>query len=80
MNEPTASEYLLINTIKQDLIDSKVTQDPVKIQQILTKYVGQSWFALFEITDEVISSPTPATGTGKTVTSSGALSSSGSKQ
>ena len=70
MNEPTGSEYPLINTIKKDIIDSKVTQDPEKIQQILTKYVGQSWFALFEIIDEVASSPTPGTGTGKIVTSS----------
>ena len=51
MNTKRASEYPLIEAIQSEIIQTKAAQDTQKLQEILSKYVWQSWFALFEIID-----------------------------
>jgi hypothetical protein len=51
INEWRAEEYPLITQIANELYAQEATENMQKIQQIMAKYVGQSWFALFEILD-----------------------------
>jgi hypothetical protein len=51
INEKRASEYPTIAALENEIIASNLAQSPEKIQPLLGKYAGQSWFALFEITD-----------------------------
>lgn len=37
--------------MKKAMVDQSVGTDLTKQKAIVSKYVGQSWFALFEITD-----------------------------
>ncbi len=41
----------MIEGIQQEILAGNATQDTKKLQAILSKYAGQSWFALFEIID-----------------------------
>ncbi len=51
INNKSASEYPIIEAIQSEVIAENAAQDTRKLQAILSKYVGQSWFALFEIVD-----------------------------
>lgn len=56
INKNQITEYPKIEVIKNEIIESKASQDNTKLQNILLKHAGQSWFALFEIID----TPTPS--------------------
>lgn len=51
INEWADAEYPVLSAIKSDIISQWATTDQKKLQSILSRYAGQSWFALFEITD-----------------------------
>lgn len=55
INAKRASEYPLIEVIQREVIQENAAQDTQRLQAILSKYVGQSWFALYEIIDSPIS-------------------------
>lgn len=70
INEWRAEEYPLVTQIANDLYTQEATENMQKIQQIMAKYIGQSWFALFEILDTpIVETPkqVPATATWETV-------------
>lgn len=67
LNENRSSEHPILEAIKTDIIENNATQDTQKLQAILAKYAGQSWFALFEIIDTPQSLP-PVENTNKSVT------------
>ena len=67
INENTYADYPTIETIKQEIITWKANQDTTKLQQILNKYIWQSWFALFEIIDTP-NTPVPTIWTGGVTT------------
>lgn len=72
MNDNTIADYPIIETIKKEIVAANANQDIKKIQEILTKYTGQSWFALFEIIDI----PTSSSLSWSSATASWAISSS----
>ena len=41
----------MIEAIQREIMTENAAQDTKKLQSILSKYAGQSWFALFEIID-----------------------------
>lgn len=51
INQNETKDYDVIENIKNEVVSGNATQNPEKLQSILTKYTGQSWFALFEIVD-----------------------------
>ena len=51
INSKRASEYPVIEAIQREIMTENASQDTKKLQSILSKYAGQSWFALFEIID-----------------------------
>lgn len=59
INEGADLDYPSLASIKKEIIDQ--WSDAEKQKAVLARYVGQSWFALFEITDlpEGFSLPTP---------------------
>ncbi len=63
MNENTSSDYPIIEAIKKEIEEKKANQDIKQIQEILMKYTGQSWFALFEIIDTPVVLPTKTSST-----------------
>ncbi|GAB0174434.1 MAG: hypothetical protein HHAS10_03130 [Candidatus Altimarinota bacterium] len=67
INEGRSKEYPLIDQIATELYAQNATEDMKKIQQIMSKYIGQSWFALFEILDSPIDI-VPQVGSGNTNT------------
>lgn len=57
-------EYPKVDAIKNEILESNAAQDNTKLQNILLKHAGQSWFALFEIIDTPMNtSPEPVTAT-----------------
>lgn len=64
IREDRSAEYPVIDAIKDEVISTNSSKNPQKLQAILLKYAGQSWFALFEITDtpSVPSQPTSNSG------------------
>jgi hypothetical protein len=60
INEGKASDYPLVETIANELYSQEATEDMRKIQQIMSKYIWQSWFALFEILDTPVEAPVQA--------------------
>lgn len=62
INEGRSNEYPLLEQIANELYSAGATEDMQKIREIMGKYVGQSWFALFEILDTPIE-PAVSTGT-----------------
>ena len=40
-----------LSNLKEMIVANKIQSDPKKLGQLLSSYAGQSWFALFEITD-----------------------------
>jgi hypothetical protein len=51
INENRAGEYPKIKQIADQIIATNAAQNVDKLQEILSRYVWQSWFALFEILD-----------------------------
>jgi hypothetical protein len=56
INEKRAAEYPTIEALQNEIITSKIAQNPEQLRAVMAKYAGQSWFALFEIID---TPPTP---------------------
>jgi hypothetical protein len=54
INEGRGEEYPLVTQIANELYSQNASGDIPKLQQIMWKYIGQSWFALFEILDTPI--------------------------
>jgi hypothetical protein len=60
INENKSPQYPVLETIKKEILESNASQDSTKLQNILIKHAGQSWFALFEIIDTpLIATPQP---------------------
>lgn len=51
INSGRANEYSLVKAIQDEIISQNATKNPNLMGQILSRSLGQSWFALFEITD-----------------------------
>jgi hypothetical protein len=43
-----------LEKLKSTIIENNAANDPQKLGQLLASYAGQSWFVLFEITDESV--------------------------
>ena len=43
-----------LEQLKKTILENNAASDPQKLGQLLSSYAGQSWFALFEITDEAV--------------------------
>lgn len=57
MNSGATNLPPLVEAIKNEIIQQGAANDSTKIVKIMSQYVGQSWFALFEISD----TPAPQT-------------------
>lgn len=64
-----------LESLKQAIVANKINENPEKLSEILASYAGQSWFALFEISDE----PLPSVSNITSVTASGNTSSTGTQ-
>lgn len=76
-----------LESVKQAIVSNNIQGNPEKLGQLLSSYAGQSWFALFEITDiptgsalleepKILPPPQPIASTGTTL-STGSLVSTG---
>lgn len=61
INEGRSKEYPLLDQIATELYSQNATEDMKKIQQIMSKYIWQSWYALFEILDSPVDIQPPTT-------------------